>query len=185
MTTFTVPTRAAVSEANQNLFDALQKKLGFVPNLYATLALSENALGSYLQFQSAKSSLSQKQREVINLVVSQINECQYCLAAHTAIGGMIGLSADQIIQIRRVHIEFDQKLQALAALVQSIVVNRGRADGALVDAFFAAGYSQENLVDTIVAVGDKIITNYLHNTTEVPVDFPPAPAIESIEAVAA
>ena len=74
MTAITVPTRDTVSPANQAMFDALQGQLGFVPNLYATLAHSENALGTYLALQSAKSSINAKAREVVNLVVSQVND---------------------------------------------------------------------------------------------------------------
>lgn len=177
MTTFDVPTRDQVSPANQALFDTLKKGLGMVPNLYATLALSENALGNYLAFQNARSSITGKAREVVNLVVSQVNGCQYCLAAHTVIGGMVGFTADQIIEIRRGTASFDTKLDALARLVKSIATERGHADPALLQAFFDAGWTQENLVDAIVVIGDKTVTNYLHATTQVPVDFPPAPAL--------
>ena len=72
---------------------------------------------------------------------------------------------------------FDAKLDALAKLTRSIAINRGHADQALVDAFFAAGWTTENLVDVIVTIGDKTVTNYLHATTRVPVDFPAAPAL--------
>lgn len=178
MTTFSVPTRDDVSTGNQQLFDALKGKLGFVPNLYATLAHSENALGTYLTLQSSKSSINAKAREVVNLVVSQVNECEYCLAAHTALGKMNGFNDDQILEIRTGHAGFDPKLDALAVLTRSITENRGKADAAALDAFFAAGWTQENLVDVIVTIGDKIITNYLHRTTEVPVDFPAAPRLE-------
>lgn len=167
-----VPTRDEVSPANQALFDNLKKGLGMVPNLYATLAHSEHALASYLAFQNAKSSITGRAREVINLVVSQVNACQYCLAAHTVIGKMVGFSDEEILEIRRGAIGFDAKLDALARLVQSIAVNRGNPAPALLDAFFAAGWSKENLVDTIVVIGDKTVTNYLHSTTQVPVDFP-------------
>jgi hypothetical protein len=34
-----------------------------------------------------------------------------------------------------------------------------------------------NLVDAIVAIGDKTVTNYRHGTTRVPVDFPAAPKL--------
>ncbi len=185
MNTIQVPAREDVSATNQAIFDQLKSKLGFVPNLYATLAHSENALGSYLTFQNAKSSISGKAREVVNLVVSQVNECEYCLAAHTAIGGMVGFSAEQILEIRSGRAAFDVKLDALAKLVRSIAQNRGRADQALVEAFFAAGWTRENLVDAIVVVGDKTVTNYLHSTTRVPVDFPAAPALPAALAVAA
>lgn len=179
MTTFTVPTRDTVSPANQGLFDALKGQLGFVPNLYATLAHSENALGTYLALQSAKSSLNAKTREVVNLVVSQVNECAYCLAAHTALGKMNGFSDAQILEIRRGTAGFDMKFDALARLTRSIAINRGHADQMLVDAFFAAGWTKENLVDVIVTIGDKTVSNYLHATTRVPVDFPAAPALEA------
>ncbi len=100
MTTFHVPTRDEVSPANQDLFDTLKRQVGFVPNLYATFALSNNALGTYLALQGAKSSIHGKAREVVNLVVSQVNECEYCLAAHTAVGGMLGFKPEQILEIR-------------------------------------------------------------------------------------
>jgi AhpD family alkylhydroperoxidase len=177
MNTIQVPTREQVSPANQALFDQLKKGLGKVPNLYATLALSEHALGNYLAFQNAKSSITGKAREVVNLVVSQVNGCEYCLAAHTVIGGMVGFTPDQILEIRRGGARFDARLDALAQLVKSIASERGHADPARVQAFFDAGWTQENLVDVIVVIGDKTVTNYLHATTQVPVDFPAAPAL--------
>lgn len=177
MNTFNVPTRDSVSATNQAIFDQLKGQLGFVPNLYATLAHSENALGSYLALQSAKSSIQGKAREVVNLVVSQVNGCAYCLAAHTAIGGMVGFKPEQILDIRRGAAPWENKLDALAKLVKNIASERGHADPARLQAFFDAGWTQENLVDVIVTVGDKTITNYLHAATQVPVDFPPAPAL--------
>lgn len=177
MTTIHVPTRNDVSPTNQAIFDKLKGQLGFVPNLYATLAHSEHALGNYLAFQSGKSSLSAKAREVVNLVVSQVNGCAYCLAAHTALGQMVGFTPEQVVEIRKGGAAFDAKLDALAKLVKNIASERGHADPARVQAFFDAGWTTENLVDAIVVIGDKTVTNYLHATTQIPVDFPAAPAI--------
>lgn len=177
MSTFQVPTRDDVSPANQALFDQLKKGLGMVPNLYATLAHSEHALASYLALQNAKSSITGKAREVVNLVVSQINGCEYCLAAHTVIGGMVGFTPAQILEIRGGSAGFDARLDALARLVKNIASERGHADPVRVEAFFAAGWTKENLVDAIVVIGDKTVTNYLHATTKVPVDFPAAPRL--------
>jgi AhpD family alkylhydroperoxidase len=179
MSTFNIPTHTTVSLANQALFDNLKNSLGMVPNLYATLAHSETALGNYLTLQNAKSSINGKAREVVNLVVSQVNHCEYCLAAHTVIGGMVGFTPEQIVEIRQGRASFDAKLDVLARLVHNITTERGHADSALVDAFLAAGWTQGNLVDAIVVIGDKIVTNYLHGTTKVPVDFPPAPALQA------
>lgn len=174
MSSLQVPTRDEVSAPNQALFDQLKRGLGMVPNLYATLAHSEHALASYLALQNARSSITGKAREVVNLVVSQVNGCEYCLAAHTVIGGMVGFTPEQILEIRRGGASFDARLDALARLVKHIVTERGHADPAQVEAFFAAGWTPENLVDAIVIIGDKTVTNYLHGTTRVPVDFPAA-----------
>lgn len=174
MRTFNVPTREQVSDNNQAIFDKLKGALGFVPNLYATYAYSDNALGNYLNLSNSKTSLSAKEKEVVNLAVSQVNECEYCLAAHTAIGKMNGFNDDQILELRTGRASFDGRLNALAALAKDVTENRGAASDDVLDQFFAAGFTNENLIDTIVLVGDKTISNYIHKTTNVPVDFPAA-----------
>lgn len=180
MSTFNVPKREEVSTNNQAIFDNLEKAVGFVPNLYATYAYSENALGNYLNLSNAKTSLKAKEKEVVNLAVSQVNNCVYCLSAHTAIGKMNGFSEEEILQLRAGYASFDQKLDALARLARNITENRGATDTAVVTNFFNAGWTKENLVDTIVLVGDKTISNYLHSTTDVPVDFPVAEPLETV-----
>jgi uncharacterized peroxidase-related enzyme len=177
MKTFTVPTRETVTEANQAIFDTLKKKLGKVPNLYASMAYSKNGLGTYLALQGAPSSLTSKEKEIVNLVTSQVNDCEYCLAAHTTIGKMNGFTDEQILEIRSGAVSFDDKYNALAALVKSFVKNAGKVSEAAVNNFFEAGYTNENLVDTIILIGDKTITNYLYAAVKVPVDFPAAPAL--------
>ena len=177
MKQFTVPSRNDVAPANQEIFDNLNKALGFVPNLYATIGLSSNGLGRYLAYQNAKTSLSNKEKEAVNLIVSQINGCIYCQSAHTVIGKMNGFTDEQLLDIRR-GTATDAKLKALVQLAASITKNKGRADAATVDAFFAAGYNNENLIDVILQVADKVAMNYVHNLTQVPVDFPLAPALE-------
>lgn len=175
--TYTVPTKAAVSESNQGIFDNLQKGLGFVPNLYAYFANNETALADYLALQNRKSTLRAKEREVINLVTSQVNGCRYCQSAHTVIGKMNGFTDEQILEIRKGTASFDSKLDALTKFTASVVENRGRATEESKEAFFAAGYSDANLIDVIIVVGDKIISNYLHNLTEFEIDFPLADKI--------
>lgn len=177
MTKITVPTREQVSPANQEIFDNLKGKLGMVPNIYATYALSENALGRYLTFANGKTSLSVKEKEVVNLVTSQVNGCTYCQAAHTAIGKMNGFSDEQIISIRKGDASFDSKLDALVKLAKEIAEKRGKVADATLQNFFDAGYSKENLVDVIVNIGEKATTNFLHNVTQIPIDFPEAPSL--------
>ena len=178
MKQFNVPTIDEVNETNQTIFDQLTEKLGFVPNLYAAYAHSGNALKNYLELTGAPTSLSNKEKEVVNLAVSEVNGCNYCLAVHTAIGKMNGFNEDQIIEFRQGHSTSDSKLNALANFAKNIVENIGKANDAIVTKFYDAGYTKENLVDTIVLVGDKTMSNYLHGTTAVPIDFPEAKALE-------
>lgn len=175
--TFTVPTKAEVSENNQGIFDNLKKGLGFVPNLYAFFAKNDTALGDYLTLQNRKSTLKGKEREVINLVTSQINGCRYCQSAHTVIGKMNGFTDEQILEIRKGSASFDSKLNALANFTASVVENRGRATEESKEEFFAAGYTEANMIDVVIVVGDKIISNYLHNLTSFEIDFPLAEKI--------
>lgn len=177
MKSIAVPTREQVSPANQALFDTLKKNIGTVPNLFAVFAQSENALGTYLALSGAKTSLRAKEKEAVNLIVSQVNGCEYCLAAHTAISKMQGFTDDQILEIRRGEICFDNKLDALVKLAKSIVESKGHADPQLLENFFAAGYNEGSLIDVVIVVGDKTITNYVFALTNVPIDFPAAPAI--------
>lgn len=177
MEQFKVPTRDEVSPANQVWFDKLEKMAGHVPNLYAVFAYSEHALSNYMTLQAGRTSLRPKEKEVINLVVSQVNACEYCLAAHTGIAKTLGFSDDQILAIRRAAIPGDVKLDALAKLAKGITENKGHADAQQVNNFFAAGYSKGALADVVIAVADKIITNYMFALTAIPIDYPLAPAL--------
>jgi uncharacterized peroxidase-related enzyme len=172
MSNFNVPKREEVSENNQAIFDNLEKGVGFIPNIYAAMAHSKNALGSYMSFLGAATSLNNKQKEVVNLAVSQLNGCKYCQAAHTATGKMNGFTDDQIIELRKGVASWDSKTNVLAQTAQRIAATKGQIGAEALSAFHAAGYTKENLVDLVVAIGIITITNLLHNVTEVPIDFP-------------
>lgn len=178
MKSFAVPTRDQVTPANQVIFDNFTKMLGFVPNLYATIAYSEHGLARFLAYQNAKTSLSNKEKEAVNLIVSQVNSCVYCQSAHLVLGKMNGFSDDQLLDIRKGKSN-DSKLNSLVKLAADITKNRGNASRETVQAFFAQGYTNENLVDLILQVSDKTAMNYLHNLTKIPVDFPVAAKLES------
>src|SRR5690606_40778692 len=83
-----------------------------------------------------------------------------------------GFSDEQIIELRRGIASFDVKLDALAKFVASVVENRGRAHDNAKQAFFDAGYTEAHMIDVVIIIGDKIISNYLHNLTGFEVDFP-------------
>lgn len=174
---FQVPTLENVSEKNRSILSAIKDKVGMVPNIYATYALSNNALERYTTFANGKTSFNNKEKEVINLIVSQVNGCTYCQAAHTAIGKMNGFTDEQIISLRKGTAPFDAKFDALVKTAKAIAENKGKVSDDTLDTFFDAGYTQENFVDLIVNVGEKTITNFLHNATDIPVDFPEAPKL--------
>lgn len=174
---FHVPSREEVSANNQEIFDSLNKQLGFVPNLYATFALNETALADYLQFQNRKSTLKAKEREVINLVVSEVNQCDYCLAAHTTIGKMNGFSDEQILELRQGKASFDSKLDALAKFTRNISLNRSIPDAAATQALADAGYNAAQIVDIVMVIGDKTVSNFLNGVANTPIDFPKAQAL--------
>ncbi|MGQ3677017.1 carboxymuconolactone decarboxylase family protein [Tenacibaculum discolor] len=175
-TGFNVPTRNEVSQTNKEIFDSLNNALGFVPNLYATIGYSNNGLKRFLDYQNAKTSLTNKEKEAVNLIVSQVNECIYCQSAHLVLGKMNGFNDEQLLNIRKGGSE-NAKLNVLVKLAADITQNRGRAKNENVEDFFAQGYTKENLVDLILQVSDKTAMNYLHNLTKVPVDFPLAETI--------
>ena len=176
-----VPLRNEVSLSNQTVLAAVEKAVGFTPNLYATFAYSETALPTFLAAQNAASSLSGSEKEAVSLVVSQVNACDYCLSAHTVFAKKAGYTEEQTLELRAGAVSFNLKLDALVKLAKSIAENKGHAEPEVIEAFFNAGYSKANLVDVIMLVGIRSITNYLYSNTNIEIDWPAAPAL--LEAV--
>jgi len=113
-------------------------------------------------------------------VISQYNGCAYCKAAHIAIGKLNGFTEDQILQIRSGEAMFHPKLNALAQFVLSVAENKGRVSESVKERLFEAGYNEANLIDIVMVIGDKTISNYLHNLTGFAVDFPAAAELETV-----
>lgn len=165
--------REQVATETQGVFDALKKKVGMVPNLYATIANSHKGLNALLTLGENLSGgeFTAKEGEAIALAVGESNACSYCLSAHTAIGKMVGFTPEETVQLRTGEIE-DTKLLALTKLAKSITENRGLADQTLVDNFFAAGYSKAALVELVAHVVQNTFTNYINHIADTTVDFP-------------
>ncbi|BAV06928.1 uncharacterized peroxidase-related enzyme [Filimonas lacunae] len=178
MKTIHVPTKEQVSEPAQQLFAAISKKMGKVPNLYATIGYSAPALKGLLEFEEAfsHSTFTAKEREGINLVVSQVNSCDYCLAAHTMLATLKGFNSEEIINMRK-GFSTNTQFQTVLQLAQSIAENKGTADTAIKNAFFDAGYTETDLIDLIGLITVRTFTNYVYALTEIPIDFPQAPAL--------
>lgn len=179
METITVPIKEQLSAESQTILESVEKKMGKIPNLYATIGYSSSALQSMLETEAAlshDSSFTAKQREAINLIVSQVNACDYCLAAHTAIAKMRGFTEDETIEIRKGSFS-DTRLDAAIKLAQSIANHKGNAGKDALENFFKAGYNEKALIELTALVALRSFTNYVFANTQIPIDFPLAKAI--------
>lgn len=171
-----VPSLDKLSKKSQNFLTAMQKTTGKIPNMYSIIGYSENALQSYSSFSNRKSSLSSADKEIINLLVSELNDCDYCIAAHMGKAKAAGFTEQQITSIRKCEFS-DAKQKALGAFIKEVVENKGTVKPETLKQFFNVGYTNENLVDAVLLVADRIFTNYLHAVTDMPIDFPEVPKI--------
>ncbi|QMU26701.1 carboxymuconolactone decarboxylase family protein [Adhaeribacter radiodurans] len=173
-----VPTAEQVAPESQEIFAQLTKRLGKVPNLYATIGYSGNALKGFLDFEATlnKGSFSAKEREAIALVVSEVNHCDYCLAAHTQAALKYRFTLEETLDFRRGSAT-DDKLNAIVQLAKAIAESKGHPDAALVDNFYTAGFKEDGLIELIGLVTVRIFTNYVFAATQIPVDYPAAPKL--------
>ena len=167
-----LPSEAATGKT-QELFAQVQTKLGRVPNLMQTLGHSSSALGGYLSLNDSLSQgiLAVKDRERIALVVAEHNGCGYCLAAHSAIGKMVGLNASQIAESRNGQAS-DSKADALLRFVQRVLNSNGQIDDSDLDQFRAEGYSDGEVAEVIAHISLSVMTNFFNNVAKTEVDFP-------------
>ncbi len=162
----------------KGLLDAVQGKLGLVPNMTRAMANAPAVLEGYLSFSGAlgKGKLSAKNRERIALAVGQANGCDYCLAAHSAIGKMVGLTADQILDSRR-GTSVEPQSDAIVRFARQVVDKQGRVtDADLADARLA-GLDDAAVAEVVANVALNIFTNYFNHVAETDIDFPKAEAI--------
>jgi uncharacterized peroxidase-related enzyme len=173
MKTINVPTKDQVNPQSQEIFDSITKRMGKVPNLYATIGYSASALQGILNFEEAfnYSAFNAKEREALYLVVSQVNNCDYCLAAHSMIAGMRGFSKEEIINFRK-GLANDAKLNAALQFAKAITENKGKVNDNIKEAFFEAGYDEAALMELIGLVTVRTFTNYVYGLTQIPIDFP-------------
>lgn len=165
--------KTEATDAARRLLDGVEKKMGRVPNLMATLANSPAALEAYLGFSNAlsKGTLPARLREQLALTVGEANGCQYCLAAHTALGRMAGL-ADQDIADSRHGVSPDRKTEAVLRFARKVVAERGRVSDEDVESVRAAGAGDDEIAETVATVALNIFTNYFNHVADTEVDFP-------------
>lgn len=162
----------------RELLDGVQQKLGVTPNLMATMAQGPATLDAYLAFSGAlaQGTLSAKLREQIALAVGEANTCNYCVAAHTAIGGSLGLSAEEMLDSRAAE-STDPKTEAVLHFATEIVKDRGWVAEETFQAVRDAGFSDGEITEIIANVGLNLFTNYFNHTVGTEVDFPAVEAL--------
>lgn len=180
MRTIQVPTKDQVDAKANSIFKNLEKNLGMVPNLYATIGYSSDILEAYIKYSEVASnvSFSKKEVEAIKLAVSEVNNCQYCKAAHTIVAKMNGFTESDTIDIRIGKFS-DERLNTVIRTAQEIAIKKGKISSETKELFFAHDFDNKALIDLIAIVNVVSFTNFVHNATEVPVDFPLAPALLS------
>ena len=162
----------------RELLDAVKGKLGLIPNMTRAMANAPAVLDGYLLLSGAlgKGALSAKDRERIALAVGQANGCEYCLAAHSTIGKMVGLTGDEILDSRR-GTAVDPKTDAVIRFARKVVEERGRVRDVDVAEVRGAGWDDGAIAEVVANVALNIFTNYFNHVAETDIDFPKAEPI--------
>lgn len=176
-----------LEEANENsqtIFNVVKGKIGMLPNLYATMGVSDKLLGGFLTFTETLKSgeFTNKEYEAIALATSQANGCEYCLSAHTTIGKMNGFSEEDTIALRTNTID-DFKLNALVTLTSEFVNLKGHPSQTAIDNFLNAGYNKAAFTELIGVVALTTITNTIYHNGGFDIDFPKAKSIEQLQEI--
>ena len=165
----------APSGAKESL-EAAKKRIGMIPNMYAAMANAPGALDTYVfgydRFRQG-SGFTPVEQEVTFLAISAENGCEYCVAAHSVIADTASKVPREVTDAIRSGTPVpDPRLAALANLARAIVATRGRPTTRDVEAFLAAGYSERQVLELVLAVSVKTISNYVNHIFGTPVDAP-------------
>jgi AhpD family alkylhydroperoxidase len=158
------------------VYSAITKALGKVPNLFQAVGVNSAALQTLLGIGPSLKTLTGAERETIALVVAQKNNCGYCLSAHTVLAGMHGISKEETLKVRKGNPQ-GAKQSALVNFVSEIVTERGHVSDKTLNEFKRAGYTDAHIPDVLFAVVENIYTNYFNHINRTEIDFPKAEEI--------
>ena len=172
MTHFPIHTVETAPEGSKPALQNAAKAWGFVSNLHGTLAESPAALEGYEAVFGlmSKTDLTAQEQQIALLTVSVFNECEYCVAGHTYLGTAAKLDRSVIDAIRSGAKIADVRFEALRSFTETVVRTRGFAGDAAINAFLAAGYTKANVLDVVLAVATKTISNYVNHLTHTPAE---------------
>ncbi len=169
---FTYHSIESAPEASKPLLEASLQRYKFVPNLHAVMAESPELLQAYQVLADLynKTSLSVLERQIVLLAINYENDCHYCVAAHSAIATMEKMPADILEALRTGAPLSDPKLQALRHLAVTMTTTRGWPADADVQAMLSAGYDKRQVLEVILALGYKVLSNYVNHLAETELD---------------
>jgi len=161
------------SEKTKELYGMLRSKMGKVPNVYQVYGHSSAALKANLLMDDALSNgeLSPEEIEIVALTVSQFNDCEYCIAAHTTVGKMCGMTEEQIMDARK-GTYATSKGKILINFTEAILHKKGKISEENLNTFLQAGYTNGAVVEIIGQIAKNFFNNYTNHIAGTPVDFP-------------
>lgn len=167
-------TLEAGSAKARDVLERARKQVGFIPNMYSVMAnvpaLLETYLFGYNQFRT-ESGFSAAEQEVVLLTISRENGCEYCVAAHSFMADMkSGVPAETTDAIRNGTPISCARMSALNAFTVQLLNTRGRPSAPDVTAFVAAGYTEQHVLDILLAMSVKTISNYANHLFNTPLD---------------
>ncbi|MDX3191809.1 carboxymuconolactone decarboxylase family protein [Streptomyces sp. MN03-5084-2B] len=172
MAEFTVYDEETAPEQAREMLAGAKRRLGFVSTLAGVMAESPELLAGYnLLFEKFQaSSLPGPAKHVVLITASVANECSYCVAAHSTMALRAGLDQETVAKLRDGKPLDDPALEAMRAFTKAVADGRGWVDDAGVDAFLAAGFSRRQLLDVVLGVGVKTLSNYTNHIASTPLD---------------
>ncbi|QIZ75807.1 carboxymuconolactone decarboxylase family protein [Ferrimonas lipolytica] len=156
------------------LLEGSLKAFGMIPNLHAVLAESPQLLEAYqiLHRLFNNSSFNAEELTVVWQTINVEHQCHYCVPAHTGIAHSMKVNPELTEALRNGELMPTEKLQVLHETTLAMVRSRGQLTEAELNAFFAAGYEQRHLLDIILGLSQKVISNYTNHIAETPLDKP-------------
>lgn len=172
MSDFKIHTTETAPEGSKEILVGAQKSLGFIPNLYSIMAEAPATLKAYngLSDNFEKSSLSPTEKQIVLLSTSYVNECNYCVAVHSTVAQMQKIDRSVVDSIRNGSPITDAKLESLKKFTNLVVEKRGWVDQQEIEDFLSAGYSKAQLLEVIVGIAQKTLSNYINHIVKTPLD---------------
>lgn len=172
MSNFPLHTIESAPEKSKPVLRALQQTFGFIPNVAAAMAESPVLINGFIGvFENVHAgSFTEAQIQTLLLTNAVTNACPWAVAFHTALALKQGLDPADVQAIRERRVPTDAKHAALSTLAKRLIEKRGRLDEGDVQAFFAAGFSSEHVLEVITVVAASTITNYAGNVAAPPLE---------------